>query len=99
MTLDKFFKETNLEKTFLIGYYGGSNFGDELLLEVLQNVLSQKGVREASFDSANPKIYETYHHNFGYTMVVPSPMNLLRAIFKNNSIAVGGGWALGIRLQ
>ena len=96
MTLDRFFQEVDLEDIFLIGYYGGSNFGDELLLEVIQNILKQKGVNRASFYYADPKMYSTYHHDFGYDLIPKSLTEILRAILKNRSILVGGGGLWGL---
>ncbi|HSX01028.1 MAG TPA: hypothetical protein VLF67_02185, partial [Candidatus Saccharimonas sp.] len=69
MTIRQFFSRTPLERTVLIGYYGGGNFGDELLLEVLQANLQAHGVKQASFLYRGPAPYQQYHHDFGYTKV------------------------------
>jgi hypothetical protein len=37
MTIKEFFNHYQSKKTFLIGFYGGGNLGDELLLELVIN--------------------------------------------------------------
>lgn len=91
-----FFDKIDLENTFIIGYYGGSNFGDELLLEVLLNKLNQSGVKKASVYYADSKIYKTYHHDFGYALVNPRPSEVFQALIKSDSIVVGGGGLWGL---
>ena len=39
MSILQVLEKYNLDKSLIFGYYGGGNFGDELLLEVLQNLL------------------------------------------------------------
>lgn len=96
MNLEEFFKETDLEQCFLVGYYGGSNFGDELLLEVLQNILKKIGVKHVSFYYSNPKIFPVYHHKYEYRLIKSTPWNILKSVVKSKSILIGGGGLWGL---
>jgi len=53
--LSYFFDETDLEHSFLVGYYGGGNYGDELLLEVILNVIEPKHYKGLSIAYQNPQ--------------------------------------------
>lgn len=102
MTIREFLQTHNLEQSLLIGYYGGGNFGDELLLEVLQNNLSKQGVKQAEIAYMPYAPYKTYHHDFGYKpFQANSPKALLGAIDRSRQIIVGGGgiWGLDAVLQ
>lgn len=96
MDLEKFFKITNLEKCFVIGYYGGTNFGDELLLEIVLNALKNKGVRDVSFYYSDKNIYSTYHKDFGYRLVSQDFKSISRNILRSKSIIIGGGGLWGL---
>lgn len=96
MTLEQFFKYTSLEKSFVIGYYGGTNFGDELLLETIQNLLSKSGVKEASLYYSNSNIFSNYHHNLGFRVIPASIKNILTELIKSSSIIIGGGGLWGL---
>lgn len=96
MTIQEFLSTTDLEGTLLVGYYGGGNFGDELLLEVLQKQLVSRKVKSATFLYTQPSAYSRYHRNFGYQRVESSGLPL--AIIKSRSVVVGGGglWGLDV---
>ncbi|QQS20500.1 MAG: hypothetical protein IPL87_02910 [Candidatus Moraniibacteriota bacterium] len=80
--LSKFFSSRNLENTFLIGYYGGTNYGDELLLEILQLLFSKHGVKNVKIYYSNPKIFGTYHHDFSYSIINSSEkVGILKGFF------------------
>lgn len=102
MTIGDFIKNTNLEKSLLIGYYGGGNYGDELLLEVLMNLLSKKGVKNADVAYMPYCDFSTYHHDFGYQPFQANSIpKLIGAMARNKNIIVGGGgiWGLDAKLQ
>lgn len=102
MTIDTFLKNHNLDDSLLLGYYGGGNFGDELLLEVLQSRLAQQGVTRAEIAYMPYAPYKRFHHDFGYTHFrANSVIKLLGAIDRNRRIIVGGGgiWGLDAVLQ
>lgn len=96
MNLLNFFKKTNLENSFIIGYYGGTNFGDELLLEILQNVLNTNNVKNVSFYYSDIDKYKTYHLDYGYTAVAPHFLDIFKAIHKSKTIIIGGGGLWGL---
>lgn len=93
--LNDFIKSADLEESAIVGFYGGTNFGDELLLEVLQEKMSAKGVKKMSFYYSRPDLFETYHNSFGYTMV-STPLSLFKAMLKSKNILIGGGGLWGI---
>lgn len=96
MIVKEFFEEVNLEDTFILGFYGGTNFGDELLLEVIQNKLFQKRYKKISFYYSHPDQYQTYHKDYGYSMLLPSKWNLIKALFTHKRIVLGGGGFWGL---
>jgi polysaccharide pyruvyl transferase WcaK-like protein len=99
MSIQRFFAEHQLNKSLLIGFYGGGNYGDELLMEVLTNLFKQNNYRDISISYQTPPTFSTFHHDLGYTLV---PMfdkkALFKAIFKNKHILIGGGglWGLDV---
>jgi polysaccharide pyruvyl transferase WcaK-like protein len=102
MMIDKFLKTTDLNSSLLLGYYGGGNFGDELLLEVLQNLLKYQGVQALTVAYQNPQNFSQLHHDFGYNLVdIQSKSALIKQTVKHKNIIVGGGglWGLDMNLN
>jgi len=100
MKLIKLLKTTNMNRSLLIGYYGGGNYGDELLLEVLANLLVKHGVKDATITYQDPAHYSDYHNDFGYPRIdIRSKTQLLSAIFKNKNILIGGGGLWGVDMN
>lgn len=85
-----------LDRSLLIGFYGGGNYGDELLLEILQNLLSERRARNITIPYKDPGNFATYHHDFGYHVVDWSITSLLRGMARNKNIVVGGGGLWGL---
>lgn len=99
MTIDHILKSGSLDRSVLIGYYGGGNYGDELLLEVLAGRLKDSGTQNIFITYQNPALYPTYHHEFGYPLIpMGGKIKLLRAIMRNKNIVIGGGglWGLDV---
>lgn len=95
--LHRFFDETDLEHSLLVGYYGGGNYGDELLLEVILNVIDTKQYKNLSIAYQNPRTYPQYHHDFGHKLVdMSKPWQLLRKLVASRTIVVGGGGLWGM---
>lgn len=86
-----------LEQSLLMGYYGGGNYGDELLLEVLAGLLKKRGLRNIQIAYQTPENYETFHHDFHYSLVaIGDKKQLLKSINRNKSIIIGGGGLWGV---
>ncbi len=99
MTIEEILATGKLDRSVLIGYYGGGNYGDELLLEVLANRLKSNNVQDVFITYQDPALYETYHHDFGYPLIkMGDKVRLLRTIIRNKNIIIGGGglWGLDV---
>lgn len=93
-------KEQNFEESLLLGYYGGGNYGDELLLEVLSNLLQKQGVQHATIGHHDPDHYQDYHREFGYPRIsFGSKVQLIKALFAHKSVVVGGGGLWGVDMN
>lgn len=100
MNLTDFLQQTNLEKSLLIGYYGGGNYGDELLLEVLGNLLVRQQVGEVTVTYQRPETYSTMHHDFGFGVVnIHSKIELIKATLRSKNILIGGGGLWGVDMN
>lgn len=98
-TVADIFAKENLEHSVLIGYYGGGNYGDELLLEVLMNLFSQRDIHSLTITYQHMERYSTYHHRFGYKRIdMADKAAVIKAILKNKNIVIGGGglWGLDV---
>jgi polysaccharide pyruvyl transferase WcaK-like protein len=92
-----FFTTTDLEGAMIVGYYGGGNYGDELLLEVIQNLLQPKGYRRIRVAFQNPQNFQTYHHDFGHELVdMRRPLLFAKKLLSSRSVVVGGGGLWGM---
>jgi polysaccharide pyruvyl transferase WcaK-like protein len=94
-----FFRTTDLERSLLIGFYGGGNFGDELLLEVLLNKFSAQGHKHVQIYYQDPERYATFHHDFGYDVLdARTKPRFLKQSLKSRNVIIGGGglWGLDV---
>ncbi len=92
-----FLKDQYLERSLLLGFYGGGNYGDELLMEILAGLLRQVGVQEVQIAYQHPERYGQFHHDFGYARVnMHDHRAVLRAMLRNRHIIVGGGGLWGM---
>ena len=97
MLIADFFSKINLDKTLLIGYYGGGNFGDELLLEVILNKLKENNRKDIDIRYVNSNEYRVFHHDFGYNVVSgENIISVLRSLLTRKHIIVGGGGFWGL---
>lgn len=96
--LQNFFNSVKLQRPFIIGYYGGENFGDELLLEIIQNILIDKvPTKDVSFYYSNPSVFNKYHKDMGFNMVnANKKIALLYQLLKSKEIILGGGGFWGV---
>jgi polysaccharide pyruvyl transferase WcaK-like protein len=99
-TVLKLIEQTNFDKSLLVGYYGGGNFGDELLLEVILNLLKGKDARGIAIYYLNPDWYADYHKDFGYKVVGGSSLWApIRQFLTSKNIVVGGGGLWGLDMN
>lgn len=97
MTIEDFFNSNSFHKSLIVGYYGGGNYGDELLLEVISIMLHSKKEAGVTIGSINPGNYKTYHKDYGFKVVnIKSLPQLLGAVLKNKNIIIGGGGHWGV---
>jgi len=90
---------TFLDDSFVLGYYGGGNYGDELLLEVLQHMFHTRGYRTISFLYQKPASISKFHRDLGYEAVdAGNKLSVLRAVVKRKNLVIGGGglWGLDV---
>jgi polysaccharide pyruvyl transferase WcaK-like protein len=100
MKLTTLLRTINLDKSLLIGYYGGGNYGDELLLEVLGNLLAQNQTKDVTITYINPAEYQKYHHDFGYQRIdMQDKKQLIKQLFTNKNILIGGGGLWGVDMN
>jgi polysaccharide pyruvyl transferase WcaK-like protein len=96
MKISSFINTTDLNNSLLIGYYGGTNFGDELILEVLMSRLSNNKFKEINIYYFNKKNYNTYHKNFKYNIIdSKNRYSQFLKIISSKSIIIGGGGLWG----
>ncbi len=101
MTIVDFFTKINLNNSLLLGYYGGSNFGDELLLEIIQAGLFKNDRKNIIIRYTDHTQFSLYHKNYNYTLIDGSVISLMKSILKQKNIIVGGGgfWGLDFNLN
>ncbi|HSX29413.1 MAG TPA: polysaccharide pyruvyl transferase family protein [Candidatus Saccharimonadales bacterium] len=91
-----------LDDSLLLGFYGGGNYGDELLMETLAGLLKQRGASNISIAYQTPESYHDFHHDFGYPRVaMRSKLQLFKAIAAKKNIVIGGGglWGMDANLN
>lgn len=91
MKISSFLAKQNLDRALLIGYYGGGNYGDELLLEVLVNFLAKYRAKNVSIVYQNPNLFRDFHKDFNYQLINPrNKFNFLKNIISHKLIVLGG---------
>lgn len=97
LSLINFLKKEKLDSSLMVGFYGGGNYGDELLMEVLAGLLKKQGARDISIAYQTPLLYEKFHHEFGFKRVdMQDKLSFIRAMFSHKHIIVGGGGLWGM---
>ncbi len=90
-------KSKELTEPLVIGYYGGGNYGDELLLETLSLLFRQNDITKVSVYYQQPHRYLTYHHNFDFTIVDGGKKwSTVKQILRSKQIVIGGGGLWGL---
>jgi polysaccharide pyruvyl transferase WcaK-like protein len=99
MKISKLFRDTNFNNSMLLGFYGGGNFGDELLLEVLLNKLYLENCKNVKVFNLNYIDFHKYHTSFKNTEIInlkSSKWKFLWASLLSRNIVVGGGGLWGL---
>lgn len=102
LNVSEFIAKNDLSNSFILAYYGGGNFGDELLCEVLTDMLIASGATQISAVNTQPDRYFRYHKDRGVTIVDSRKRgDILGAVFRSKTIIVGGGglWGLDFNLN
>lgn len=97
LKLTNFFSKADLNNSFIVGYYGNGNFGDELLLETLMILFSEFQFKDMKFMHFPNDNFNNWHKiPENYSMVSNNHKStILKHIFDSRNIIVGGGglWA------
>lgn len=83
-----------LEESVVLGFYGGGNFGDELLLETLLQVAKAEKVQRLSYLYLDKNLFPTYHAPTAYKQV--GRLGSVVAILRSKTVIVGGGGLWGM---
>lgn len=96
-TLLSFLQAEKLDSSLMVGFYGGGNYGDELLMEVLAGLLKKQGAKDISIAYQTPLLYDKFHHEFGFKRVdMQDKWGFMRAMANHKHIIVGGGGLWGM---
>jgi polysaccharide pyruvyl transferase WcaK-like protein len=97
MTILDFFRNTSLENSLLVGFYGGGNYGDELLMEVMQGFFKQQRIKDLKIYYQDPPHFSVFHQDLGYGLVDGrSKRHLLTSLVKCKNVLIGGGGLWGM---
>lgn len=91
MTLDKLLSITDFNNSFIFGWYGGGNFGDELLLATLLELLNSKNYKDLKYLYLDNNIKGLLEQKYLYAESVESKSKILKTILSSRNIIVGGG--------
>lgn len=98
MTLIELIKKTNFDDSLIFGYYGGGNFGDELLLLTLLNLFKKNNVKNIHYIYRSKTLFKLLNIENNYTPITNN-YNLLKQLLKSRNIIVGGGGHWGVDMN
>ncbi len=97
MKILDFCNKYDLSSSFIIGHYGPGNYGDELLLEVLLNLIQARKPDKIRIYYSAPARYSDYHHDFGQELIDgQNKSEILKAFIASKNIIIGGGGIWGV---
>jgi len=103
MKILNFIKKTNLNDSILIGYYGGGNYGDELLMEIILNLFILNNIININVFYLSYINYESFHKKFENVNIInkDEKIKFIIKLLKNKNIIVGGGgiWGLDFNIN
>lgn len=78
-------------RALVFGHYGGRNFGDELMLAGLLHLLAKRGAERVEITTADGEVGENLKGKVDGAVRARSPLGLLRAILRSDTVILGGG--------
>jgi polysaccharide pyruvyl transferase WcaK-like protein len=98
MKIINFFNKSDLNNSFVIGHYGGGNFGDELLLETLIILFTKFQFKDIKFMHFSNAYFKNWH-KISKTFLIINNKNKFKVakhLFESKNLIVGGGglWSL-----
>lgn len=101
MNIKDFLQKTKLDNTALVGFYGGGNYGDELLLEVLSMTLAKQKAKNITVAYQTIPTFKTFHNDYGYSLVNMKSKEFVLSLIRSKNIIIGGGglWGLDVSIN
>ena len=101
MKIKEIIKRYDLNSSLIFGYYGGGNYGDELLLEVLLTAFDEEKIKDISYMYQRPELHDRYHTHRPDRKRIVGKLGLLLQMLKSRNIIMGGGghWGLDMNLN
>lgn len=95
---------TDLNDGMVIGFYGGGNFGDELLLETLTQLYERYDKQRIAVYYSVPERFSTYHRQSSSISVLldgKSILESMKVIIRAKSVTIGGGglWGMDVNVK
>ncbi|MBI3889243.1 polysaccharide pyruvyl transferase family protein [Candidatus Saccharibacteria bacterium] len=95
MTIEELITSRSFDRSIIFGYYGGGNYGDELLLTILINILLNNKNTDIEYAYMNRETHSLLNHTYNATPRFGF-YEILKSIFKSKNIIVGGGGHWGL---
>lgn len=78
-------------RALIFGHYGGRNFGDELMLVGLLDLLAKRGAERVEITTHDGAVGKALEGKVAGAVRARSPIGLIRAIFRSDTVILGGG--------